>query len=199
MSFSSFLSSARRIGRKLILPSDQIKDYISECVGETVHTALDLGSGTLYWSYWLADSFGGKVAAVDPYYRSFPEKIASVYAQRIQLYADYFECVSQNKIDLLWMCDVLHHLDRDFEERLFASVTELNIPYVVIKDIDCRHRFGNKMNRFHDLIINHEKIRDVDPQELMQLLRKSGYAVSFRYLPKLWYPHFIMAAIKEQN
>ena len=110
------------------------------------------------------------------------------------MYTDYFDCVGRETVDLLWMCDVLHHLDRDFAERLLANAAGLRVPYIVIKDIDCRHRFGNRMNRWHDLLINREKIRDVDPRELARLLKKSGYALSFRYMPKLWYPHFMIIA-----
>lgn len=68
--------------------------------------------------------------------------------------------------------------------------------YVIIKDIDCNHKFGNFMNRMHDRIINHERIMDVDPMKLIELLEKRGFEVKKIYLPKLWYPHFLLIAKK---
>lgn len=48
------------------------------------------------------------------------------------------------------------------------------------------------MNRMHDLIINKEHIHDVNPDEILEMLRKNGYRVSYEYMPKLWYPHFMI-------
>lgn len=85
MAFSSFLSPVRRIGRGFVLPAEQIRQFAAAGIDAPVHTALDLGAGTLWWSYWLADQFGAAVFAVDPYYRDSPEPIEAAYEGRVRL------------------------------------------------------------------------------------------------------------------
>ena len=98
---------------------------------------------------------------------------------------------------LFFTCDVLHHLsEREWKD--LESIIYCDCDLVVIKDINCHFRFKNWMNRMHDRIINGEKIRDVDPEILMEELNKHGYQCCCRDIHKLWYPHFIIIAVRNE-
>ena len=76
--------------------------------------------------------------------------------------------------------------------KLHESINSVSYEWVVIKDIDCRHKFGNLMNRLYDFVINHEKIHDMSPAEWEESLEKIGYHVDYHYISKLWYPHLLI-------
>ncbi len=92
------------------------------------------------------------------------------------------------------MSDVLHHLSSEFRTKLLQAAA--SVPFVVIKDIDARHKFGNFMNATHDLLINGERVQSVYPQHLREFFTQNGYKSEYFYLPKLWYPHFLLVAEK---
>lgn len=88
------------------------------------------------------------------------------------------------------MSDVLHHLSNEVEKRVFSAIR--GAKYIIIKDIDARYKFGNFMNKAHDRIINGEKVRSIFPNVLEDSLKSSGFDTEYFYLPKLWYPHFLL-------
>ncbi len=97
---------------------------------------------------------------------------------------------------MFFTCDVLHHLS----EKLWKEIKQIvyrDCDFVVIKDINCRFKFKNWMNRMHDRIINGERIRDVDPEVLIADLRSAGYQCIYYDIHKLWYPHFIIIATRK--
>lgn len=52
------------------------------------------------------------------------------------------------------------------------------------------------MNRMHDRIINGERIHDVELDSIEEWLKSCGFRVKREYIPKLWYPHFIIIGAK---
>ncbi|WP_395002100.1 hypothetical protein [uncultured Helicobacter sp.] len=48
----------------------------------------------------------------------------------------------------------------------------------------------------HDLLINGERVRSIYPKVLSAELEALGFGVQYFYLPKLWYPHFLLIATK---
>lgn len=192
--FSDALSELREIGRAAVLPSDKIKKSVTEKIGCVRGNIVDLGAGTQYWSKYLSKHYQTKVYAVDSYYENGMNQEVHETGQNggVICYQNYFECINEHAADMLWMCDVIHHLDLEFLHKVYRSIEEKKFLYVVIKDIDCRRKWGNFMNRMHDLIINKEHIHDVNPDEILEMLRGNGYKVSYEYIPKLWYPHFLI-------
>lgn len=192
MAFTDKGNLIRYYGRKVVLPSDKIKSIIVEQVFKNdVHdgSVIDFGAGTLYWSKWLY-KYVKTVIAVDVYYKE------NTTVDEIELRNNLNDALLMQAEGprMIWVCDVLHHLTKKDIEKLFGVFPTMS--YVVIKDIDCRHKFGNFMNRLHDRIINHEKIRDVNPVLLQGKLEEQGFTVERFYLPKLWYPHFLLIAKK---
>lgn len=57
MSFANkYLASLRKIGRKVVLPSEQIKQILrSEIDFCKIRNIIDFGAGTLYWSEYFAN------------------------------------------------------------------------------------------------------------------------------------------------
>lgn len=53
------------------------------------------------------------------------------------------------------------------------------------------------MNRMHDKIINGEKIHTIFPEKIKEMLETNGFKTYYYYLPKLWYPHFMIIGIHE--
>jgi hypothetical protein len=102
------------------------------------------------------------------------------------------------KSSLVWACDVLHHLPEDFLAKFLGEIVK-KTDLIIIKDIDKRHRFGNFMNRLHDRIINREIIHDVNPNKLQDYFISLGFKCDYYYLPKLWYPHFILVADRKKK
>ncbi len=96
--------------------------------------------------------------------------------------------------DLFFASDVLHHLSPDFTQKLLESIA--HIPIIIIKDIDSRHIFGHYANALHDLVFNQEKVCKIYPNKLESTLQALGYTTRYHYLPKLWYPHFLLLAYK---
>lgn len=195
MGFQTNLGKLRETGRKIVLPAERIKWIITEeLLNEKtrITTAIDIGAGTLYWSKWLSHWIS-KIYAVDVVYEK--EQISK--SKRIVLQNDVvrtIECVKDTNT-LIWACDVLHHLDIRTADYILREGMK-NYNYVVIKDIDMRHKIGNFLNRMHDRILNGEKIRDIDPCELLNLLRNNGFDTKFYEMRKLWYPHFLIVARK---
>ena len=97
------------------------------------------------------------------------------------------------------MCDVLHHLDNEILERILDAINANGVKIIVIKDIDSRHRFGDFMNKTHDLLINNEKVHSIFPNMLEDNLKSSGFNMEYFYLPKLWYPHFLLVGIVKNH
>ena len=55
------LEKLRKIGRKCVLPSDEIKGILETRLDfAAIKSVVDFGAGTLFWSEWFAD----KLAAV---------------------------------------------------------------------------------------------------------------------------------------
>jgi hypothetical protein len=194
--FTDFLSSVRKRFRGVVLPVREIKTVCRKHLsGKPVSPVLDFGSGTLFWSEWFVHEFDSTVCAVDPYYKNanMPEK------EKIFYYSDIRQCFEDYpNPSLVWACDVLHHLSKpDYTDFLDQATRRATI--IIIKDIDRHHTFGNFMNRMHDKIINQEDIQDIDPDEIKDKLTANGFETFYYYLPKLWYPHFILAGIKKET
>lgn len=111
--------------------------------------------------------------------------------QNIRFGADLCE-VLQDKVDFIFMSDVLHHLPN--HSAILANICMQHIKYIAIKDIDANYKFGDFMNKAHDFLINNERVCSIFPQNLAQILRNCGYEIKYFYLPKLWYPHFLIIA-----
>jgi hypothetical protein len=180
-------------GRKIVLPSNKIKELCRKRFDGKLKRVIDFGSGTLYWSKWLAETFDCQVLAVDTQYNT--NTALHCTSQYITLFSDIQKAFTEPACDCIWMCDVIHHLNTGFWDSIKNNIVEHK--YIVIKDIDCNHRFGNQMNRLHDRIINCEQINNVNPDELQSWLVKNGYVVERFYLPKLWYPHFLIIAYRK--
>ncbi|HIV49640.1 hypothetical protein [uncultured Helicobacter sp.] len=88
---------------------------------------------------------------------------------------------------------MLHHLDSHMWQDILHTIAP-HAHYIVIKDIDATHRFGNFANAMHDLLINGERVRSIYPQTLATELETLGFELQYFYLPKLWYPHFLLIA-----
>lgn len=194
--FSDAFAALRRIGRKLVLPTEKIKEHVIHSIPELSENIVDLGAGTLYWSEWLVSQYGVRCLAVDTYYE-FGQ--ASGH-QDIILYNDYSSCIEDNpKPDMLWMCDVMHHLDNSMRRKVLESIEHTEYKYIVIKDIDCRKKVGNMMNKLHDFLINHEVVHNVNPRQIEMLLERKGYDIRHYDIPKLWYPHFLIIAARNSD
>ncbi|MGX2981779.1 hypothetical protein [Helicobacter sp. 23-1045] len=102
--------------------------------------------------------------------------------------------LTSQKFDLIFASDVFHHLDNVDFDRIFSVFLSQGAKFIVIKDIDANHKFGDFMNKTHDLLINGEKVRSIFPQKLQMRLETHGFSVEYFYLPKLWYPHFLLVA-----
>ena len=180
----------RYYGRKLVLPADEIKKICLAAIDKnTVDSIVDFGAGTLFWSRWLEETYHCPVYAVD---LSYPKDRAP--EGNMHFFNDIDDCLARReRFSMVWMSDVLHHLDPAFWERV-KTVIYQKADIVVLKDINAEKRFGNFANRMHDKIINHETVHDVFPAPLKQDMEAAGYHVRQFVLPKLWYPHFMLLA-----
>jgi cyclopropane fatty-acyl-phospholipid synthase-like methyltransferase len=189
MSFNNYLTSLRKLGRSVILPVKAIKKLCYPfLLTNPSKTVLDFGSGTLFWTDWFVAEGNCNVCAVDTYYRNtiMPPK------RNVTYYADINHALHDVPFfDLVWTCDVLHHLSSaDCADFLQKVTTKTNS--IIIKDIDARHKFGNFMNKLHDKIINSETVYDVDPYQIKAYFESCGFDVAYYFIPKIWYPHFML-------
>jgi 2-polyprenyl-3-methyl-5-hydroxy-6-metoxy-1,4-benzoquinol methylase len=186
-------SELRKYFRNIVLPTTEIKTIIKKSLKNiAIDSVLDFGAGTLFWSEWFVDKFKCNVYAVDTYYKN----IELQKKNNIFTYSDLDECLNDcNNYSVVWACDVLHHL-RNNEVETFLQKIINNTEVVIIKDIDANHLFGNFMNKMHDKIINHENAGNVNPLEIMEKLERNKFKTVHYYIPKLWYPHFLIIGIK---
>ena len=193
MAFNNSLASIRRLGRNAILPVDTIKSICRKTLEDrNIKTVLDFGSGALFWSNWFVKEFKIKVYAVDTYYNTaiMPQNDAIIY------YFNLSTCLSENsEISFVWVCDVLHHLSPSDSDVFLKEICE-RTDIIIIKDIDATHRFGNFMNKMHDKIVNNETVYNIYPVKIKNLLETNGFKTSYYFVPKIWYPHFILIAIR---
>lgn len=79
MGFENNMGFVRRTGRKIVLPTETIKRKLETLLFQNnkdknkIHTVIDIGSGTLYWSEWLSQ-YVDKVYAVDLVYPAEEQK-----------------------------------------------------------------------------------------------------------------------------
>ena len=105
---------------------------------------------------------------------------------------------NEKRFSLAWCCDVLHHISPQEETDILTQIADKS-NRIIVKDIDGRHKFGNFMNRMHDRYLNGERIRDINPEHITVMLEGLGFLVEYRYLPKIWYPHFVLIAKRAEN
>ena len=197
MGFKNTLGSMRKQGRNLVLPVKKIKNILINNLQEDDIHIIDLGAGTLFWSEIMTEHCPGTftVYAIDVI---FDEKTIEYKNGKIMLFKtldDVFKI--QQKFDLVFICDVIHHLENDIWDSILNSLMSKTDTFI-IKDIDANKKFGNKMNKLHDKIINKEDIVDVFPNVIQSKLNKSGFKIlEVKSIPKLWYPHFLLTAKKE--
>lgn len=129
-----------------------------------------------------------KIFAIDSIYSDILPKSNDSH---ICFGVDIFKVLSL-EIDLVFMSDVLHHLDN--ANNALKRICENPIKYIVIKDIDANYSFGDFMNKTHDLLINRQKVCSIFPQNLLSILGQNGFECQYFYLPKLFYPHFLIIA-----
>jgi hypothetical protein len=196
MAFNHLFVSVRKMGRNIVLPVDRIKTVFKKVLEKKdIEKTLDFGSGTLFWTNWFVEEFESKVCAVDVYY----EKAAMPVKNNVSYYSDLTICIRENdNFSLVWACDVLHHLSPSDFNSFFEKIVD-KTGIIIIKDIDATHKFGNFMNRMHDKIINGETIYDIYPEKIKTNLEKHGFETTYYFIPKLWYPHFILVAIRKNN
>lgn len=196
MAFDDNFSNLRKFARNIVLPINEINSSLGEVLNKADGGGkiIDFGSGTFFWSDKILDNFEtSNVCAVDVIYKSNPSLIKE--RDRLTVYSDIFECLGKENCGVFFACDVIHHLDPDLWDNIFGEALK-RANAVFIKDIDCNHPFGNKMNKLHDKVINKEIIEDVNPLKLEEKLKANGFETRYRYVPKLWYPHFILTGIK---
>ena len=133
----------------------------------------------------------GKVVAIDSIYTTLTP---TTHHPNITLESSLDSALAHYAFDLFFASDVLHHLSPNFTQKLLESIA--HIPIIIIKDIDSRHIFGHYANALHDLVFNQEKVCKVYPNKLESTLQALGYTTRYHYLPKLWYPHFLLLAYK---
>jgi hypothetical protein len=132
------------------------------------------------------------VYAIDIYYQK-----VEIQKQNTKCYSNLMDCFNDcNEFSLVWVCDVLHHLPQLEYENFFGTIIN-KTKFIIIKDIDSNHIFGNFMNRMHDKIINREEIYNINPDKIKKYLEDFNYKVQYHYIPKLWYPHFLIVGIKK--
>ena len=131
------------------------------------------------------------VVAIDSIYTTLTP---TTHHPNITLESSLDSALAHYAFDLFFASDVLHHLSPDFTQKLLESIA--HIPTIIIKDIDSRHIVGHYANALHDLVFNQEKVCKVYPNKLESTLQALGYTTRYHYLPKLWYPHFLLLAYK---
>ena len=228
MSFANtYTQRLRKIARSYVLPAQEICDILDSRLDfSSLRTIADFGAGTLFFSEYFAsrlnrsndsvlESIGGgqheadlacklespqkptpqgQVVAIDSIYTTLTP--TTTYPN-ITLEPDLFHALAHYTFDCFFASDVLHHLSKDFTQTLLESIA--HIPTIIIKDIDGAHRFGSFMNATHDLVFNHEKVRMIYPTKLESTLADFGFTCSYYYLPKLWYPHFLLIATRRAS
>ena len=198
MPFINNFNGLRAKGRELVLPAKRIQDHMDLKLfyRKGIKSVTDFGAGTLYWTdYLLTRIPADKVFPVDVVFgdgeiRTTPQNARVACRSGL-------DGIEAGPDALFFACDTLHHLGwEEWEHILHRYLPRYG--HIVIKDIDCRHRFGNFMNRMHDKLINHESVRNVNPEYIAEELEEMGYECSCAYMPRLWYPHFLLAASRKR-
>ncbi|STQ83776.1 hypothetical protein [Helicobacter fennelliae] len=141
-----------------------------------------------------------QVIAIDSIYQNSPQNLLPKTSfSNIIFASDIFQILESKMCDMFFASDVLHHLGLDFYHALFNALTQAQTQWIVIKDIDANYTFGNFANTMHDLLINGERVRKIYPQQIQTLLESKGYKTWKFFLPKLWYPHFLLLAHLQPN
>ena len=198
----NLMNRLRKIGRKYVLPVEEIGAVLSECLktDKDCLKIIDFGSGTLFWTEYIINNINCRyeIYAVDPIYNTISPTIETNNKNgRIFLYDDIEKLLDiHEKFDIIFMCDVIHHLEPLYWDRVFDLFLE-RIEIFVIKDINALQKIGNKLNKLHDKLINRENIVDVYPESIRDKFIEKGFSVSdTKLVRKLWYPHFVIKANK---
>lgn len=185
-------------GRKLVLPVDKMKDEMKKIIEQRGLTrTVDFGAGTLFWSKYFAEDLGLTVVAVDT---AYAEKMPENNNPGITFFSDISEVNAEEAkvAGGIFICDAIHHFTPEFWQKMLPEIAK-NYDTIIIKDIDANHKFGNFMNKLHDRVVNGEKIENVYPSEIEKNLTVAGFEVKTTAMRKLWYPHFLLSASRQEN
>lgn len=193
MGFKNHNEKIRSCGRYMVLPVRKIEKYLNLYLfnKKSYEVCVDFGAGTLFWSKRFFKKVK-KVFAIDLIYDAVFQNNEIICSHDLAGVRDEY---INTKKKMIWICDVLHHLNVETESSLLRECYQ-EFDAIIIKDIDC-NRSGNVCNKIHDRIINGEKVRDIDPRQLKRLLEDNGYAVKQIDMRRLWYPHFLLIASRE--
>ena len=181
-------SLLRKFFRNVVLPVEKIKKICRDVFLSTeTSSILDFGAGTFFWTDWFVHEFGCQIYAIDVYYKNL-----TFEKQNVKCYSDFDKCLDECKeFSVVFACDVLHHLSEIECEQFIKKVID-KTKIIIIKDIDANHVFGNFMNKIHDKIINKEEVYNIYPNKIRNTFESYGYKIQYYYIPKLWYPHFLL-------
>ena len=224
MGFNKFMGGLRKVGRQYVLPVRKIQQTIhlvlknisKEMDAGDYLNMIDLGAGTLFWTEQIIKNAPTKcrMYAVDPIYDEKFNIDTVISKSAFFKKADDKKLICENgevylcqsiddifldceRIDCTFICDTIHHIDLAIWQSIFDALSDKS-KSIIIKDMDAYRKFRNALNRLHDRVLNGEKIVNVYPDRLCQELLGKGYTVSkIKPVYKLWYPHFIMFAIKK--
>jgi len=197
--FPPHFSFLHWLGKDFVSPKAKMKAVIAECLGAgggaMEHNIMDFGSGTLVWAEYFAKAYRATVYAVDTYYTVYtpPAK------ERIRYYTDFKHCCADiARFSCVWACDVLHHITKDVCDDFFNTIAA-KTDLIIIKDNDSNHPLRFLFNRLSDKILNGESIYNVYPQDIQAYLEARGFRVTYRYMPKFFYPHFMLTAVRAKE
>ena len=224
MGFENLMNGLRKRGRKFVLPIEEVGTVLSSSLKNPSKKdclkVIDFGSGTLFWTEFMMKNITCRyeIYAVDPIYGKSSFDISSIKPEaapfvkisdkdnlsiaeantkngRIFLLDDIEKIPDIcERFDLMFMCDVIHHLEAPYWERIFDLFLQ-RVDTFVIKDINAHQKIGNTLNKLHDKLINGENIVDVYPDTIRNKFIEKDFSVSdIKLVPKLWYPHFIIKA-----
>lgn len=101
--------------------------------------------------------------------------------------------------DVVTLVDVLHHIPPGEQYEFLAEIVH-NMDVgskLLIADIDASRKGGAFLNQLHDLFLAGQWVQPWHPDDVKFVLEKIGCEIRhFSLHRSLWYPHFIIIAVK---
>lgn len=169
--------------RKFIYPIDIVLDQIP-----LNSKILDLGCGNGHLYNEIGEKNFISYNGIDPEIKSL------IVNKKVKLIKKKVEDVLDeiNDFDCVLMIDVMHHIDKKNQKKIFYAITKKlkSKSIFIYKDISNDNFFFSFMNFMHDLVYNFQFINYLSINDILKILKNDG-DLSYSIFKKrvFWYDH----------
>ncbi len=167
---------------------------------------FDIGCGSGQFALLVAEFVGPKSIAgieISEELVGNAHELLKAYSKNIEISFEQYDGKqipkSIQKSDVIFLIDVLHHINKKDQFSFLQNIFEAIVPgtRVVIKDINKAHLFS-PFNKLHDIVLASEIGNELSTKKLEKYIKEIGFSIINSYKKTMFlYPHYTFVLKKE--